>query len=296
MDKVRRNRAVLSLILILALLAAFAVQHYGIYDLKAAIRLPGQDTSFDRLEESGFADVFHFGHVESRWASNMVVHVAVALYPPEPDFSDAYVVIESELGTTTYVVKRGDYVWTPEAEEPPDVQWSHWNAQKYKYYSENGMFPPGKGGPAQEAIQVLIEWARNKRDEIQDKAMREWLYVLIKEACQYEKWDFIEIDLFSIAKKPEPVLVATRAGKPNIMAGYEAVYTHTVFIYRKSAAQDWYLDDILVEGELTEERTQWMFDNGQIQMQPAATWFGPIPYAYDQYGFNDGWQGREIFQ
>jgi len=284
----------------LVLLAAFAVQYFGIYDLKAAIRFPERDTPFDRLEESGFADVFHFGNVESRWSSNMVVHVAAALYPPEPDLSDAYVVIESKVGTVAYIVKRGDYVWNPEEEEPPDVKWSHWTVPKFRYYSTNALFPPGKGGPAQDAIQTLIEWASDERKEVQNKAMRDWLYVVVQEACRYEKWDFIEIDLFSIAKNPTPTFAVTRRGKPDTVPGHEAVYTHTIFIYRKSAEQvngrDWYLDDLLEEGELTAEKVAWMFGNGQIQMQPATTFFGPIPYDHDQYGFNDGWQGREIRQ
>lgn len=289
MNRIWRNRAILAISVALVALALFAVQYEGIYDIKAAIR--GPETPFDRLEESGFADILHFGRVESRWASNMIIHVAAILYPPWPDLSDAYVVIESDA----YVVQRGGYVWDPEEREAPDVKWSHWTVPKYKHYNDGALFPPAKAEPALEAIKVLVDWQNTERMETQDRAMREWVYAVVEEALEYEDWTWIEIDLFNVVEYPRPTLIATEKGKPAWAAGYELQFTHTISIYRRNAEDsDWTVDKILEQGELTEEILLWMLETGQVQVEPAMTWFGPIPYSYEQYGFNHPWQGREI--
>lgn len=290
MNTVWRNRvALLGSVMLLMVLAVSALQSCGVYDVA---QLLDPETPFDRLEESGFADVLHFDRVESRWASNMVIHVAAILYSPASDLSDAYVAIED----ASYIVKRGGYEWKPDEQEPPDVKWSHWTVPKFRHYSDNALFPPGKGAPAQEAIKVLVGWQNDERTEVEDRAMQDWLYAVVQEACQYEdKWSWIEVDLFSVALQPTPTLIATKSGKPAWAAEYELIFTHTIFLYRRSPEDsDWTIDKLLDEGELTDEKIKWMFTTGQLQMHAALTPFGPILYDYEGYGFNHPWQGREI--
>lgn len=296
MSRSARNRLALCLVIVAVVAGIYAVTAY---DLQSLLRLA--DSPAYRLEQSGFADVLHFGYVESQWANNMIVHVAAILYPPMPDFSDAYVVIEDD----NYVIKRGGYEWEPGKLEPPDVKFSHWTVAKFKHYSEDALFPPSKFEPAQQAIQELVGWMNEERSEAQDAAMRDWLYAVVLEASKYEDWNWIEIDLFQVSKEPEPGLIATEKYRPKWSAHYRKAFTHTIFIYRRSpetvqewaAGEDkwveaaWFLDNLLDEGELTPERLEWMLTTGQLQMQPTQTVFGQVSYGYE---FNDPWQGREI--
>jgi len=291
MNKVWRNRALLAIGISVIALGLFAIQYFGAYDIKGLFAPPEKEgfdpvAVGDRIEAAApHIDVLHVGVVESIFLMNPVFHVGILFFPqPNP-----YSVEMTDTGWR--ILGVGEYTWEPEQEETVHDRWHFWTEEKYKYYSERAMFPPGKMQWISPAVEDLHSW-------FQDKLLTQFLMAVYKEAIAVQEedpWVAIEISYLGVSG-PELTLGIDASGKPGYVYKMDPILGFIELQWKKvqdtPEGEGYWIAEVVERGEFTVDEYRELKELQAILESPAwSPWYGYIPYTY---GFNHPWQGRNV--